>query len=63
MLLLKPAKIERVWVNPEVFMLRGMLSENMIDKIKNAASPMVSLFILQRGRGADELSMRGILKS
>ena len=51
MLLLKPAKIERVWVNPEVFMLRGMLSENMIDKIKNAASPMVSNDHFAEGEG------------
>lgn len=47
MLLLKPAKIERVWVHPEVFMLRGMLSENMIDKIKNAASPMLRRATIQ----------------
>ena len=38
---LKPQKIERVWVDPEIFMLREIINEQQINLIKQAASPMV----------------------
>ena len=45
MLILKPQKIERIWANPEIFMLRGIMEDSYIEKIKEQAYPMVSLFL------------------
>ena len=41
MLILKPQKLERIWTNPEIFMLRGIMEDSYIEKIKKHAYPMV----------------------
>jgi len=42
LLILKPQRIERIWANPEIFMLRGIMENSYIDKIKKQAYPIVS---------------------
>lgn len=41
-LVLKPQKIERVWADPEIFMLRGAITDKQIEQVKEAAYPIVS---------------------
>lgn len=38
---LKPAKFERVFVRPEIIILRNILSESEMGKIKELAAPKV----------------------
>jgi len=42
LLILKPQRIERIWANPEIFMLRGIIENSYIDKVKKQAYPIVS---------------------
>ena len=38
---IKPAKIERVFVKPEIFLFRGILSDVEMEVIKELAAPRV----------------------
>jgi hypothetical protein len=40
--ILKPARIERVFVNPEIFIIRDVISDSEIKHIKMLATPRVS---------------------
>lgn len=42
LLVLKPQRIERIWADPEIFMLRGVITEKQINELKNNAYPIVS---------------------
>ena len=42
LLVIKPAKVERVWFNPEVFMIRDAVSDRQIEFIKETANAKVS---------------------
>ncbi|XP_065651339.1 prolyl 4-hydroxylase subunit alpha-1 isoform X1 [Hydra vulgaris] len=44
---LKPQKVERVWVDPEIFILRDIISEKQINLIKEVASPMLRRATIQ----------------
>lgn len=46
-LILKPARVERVWAYPEAFMLRGVLEEKTIQNIKTAATPILKRATIQ----------------
>eukprot|EP00795_Rhopilema_esculentum_P013260 gene13260-4092_t len=39
---LKPAKVERVYVNPDVLLFRAVLSDNEVQRIKELALPMLN---------------------
>lgn len=41
LLVLKPVKVERVHVNPDISLYRKVLSENEVQRIKEIALPMV----------------------
>ena len=47
-LMLRPAKFERVFVKPEIILMRKILTESEMNKIKELASPrvMYKLFIV-----------------
>lgn len=38
---IRPAKFERVFVKPEILIMRNVLSESEMDKIKELAAPRV----------------------
>ena len=42
MTILKPGRIERVFVTPEIFMLRDVISDLEIEHVKELAKPRVS---------------------
>jgi len=44
---LKPLRVERVWVSPEVVLFRGILSDSEIDKIKELATPRLNRATIQ----------------
>lgn len=46
--MLRPAKFERVFVKPEIILMRKILTESEMNKIKELASPrvMYKLFIV-----------------
>ncbi|XP_065062903.1 prolyl 4-hydroxylase subunit alpha-1-like [Rhopilema esculentum] len=44
---LKPLRVERVWVSPEIFLFRGILSESEIQKIKELATPRLNRATIQ----------------
>lgn len=42
-LVLKPQKMERAWLSPEIFLLRDILTDKEVELIKQHAYPLVSL--------------------
>ena len=44
-LTLKPQKVERAWANPQIFILRDVISDTDIKSIKELAYPRVSLTV------------------
>ena len=41
-LILKPQKYERIWADPEIFMLREIITDRQIEQVKEQAYPIVS---------------------
>ena len=39
---LKPQKVERIWMNPQIYLLRDIITDNEIAMIKEQALPNVS---------------------
>ena len=44
MLAIKPAKVERIYPDPEFLLFRGAVHDYEIDRIKQLANPIVSMF-------------------
>nr|AQZ26744.1 prolyl 4-hydroxylase subunit alpha-1 [Aurelia sp. 1 GW-2014] len=44
---LKPLKVERVWISPEIFIYRDILSESQMQKIKELATPKLNRATIQ----------------
>ena len=44
MLAIKPAKVERIYPDPEFLLFRGAVHDYEIDRIKQLANPIVSIF-------------------
>ena len=45
--MIKPLKIERVYPKPEILLLKEMVTDKEIDKIKELATPEVSFFVMK----------------
>ena len=42
---IQPLKVERVWVNPEIFVFRNILSDKYVQLTKDNAFPKVSILM------------------